>query len=71
MTVLTADQLADAHPMLPSGWQRSMTRIRRGGGPWTCKACGGPSYLCYRCSACGKDLAGKGSAEDRRRSGQR
>lgn len=65
MTVLTADRLVDIHPMLPSGWRRSMTRIRRGGGPWECDACGGPSYLCYRCSKCGHNLCDDGSTAGR------
>lgn len=31
------------------------------GGPWRCPACGELSDICYRCSECGKDLAGETS----------
>lgn len=63
MSILTASQLADTHPMLPDDWRASMPAIRRDGGPWTCDAasCGGPSYLCYRCSKCGNNLCEEGS----------
>ncbi|MDY6780776.1 MAG: hypothetical protein SV760_09615 [Halobacteria archaeon] len=57
MPILTADMLADTHPMLPEDFRRSMSSIRNRGGPWECPVCGGPSYLCYRCSKCGNDLA--------------
>lgn len=57
MTILTAEELAETHPMLPDGWRASMSSIKNDGGPWPCEACGGPSYLCYRCSQCGRDLA--------------
>lgn len=65
MPVLTADALEETHPYLPGGWQRSMQRIQRDGGPWPCGACDSPSYLCYRCSSCGHDLAGDGSTAGR------
>lgn len=58
IAILSAPELAGAHPMLPSGWSRSMQRIRQDGGPWPCDACGGPSYLIYRCSKCGHNLCG-------------
>lgn len=57
MVILDADLLAATHPWLPDDWARSMAQIRRAGGPWACDACGGPSYIVYRCSACGADLA--------------
>ena len=58
-TVITPETVGEAHPMLPDGYRRSMGTIKRLGGPWKCPsgACGGPSYLCYRCSKCGRDLA--------------
>lgn len=55
-TLLSAEELEETHPMLPSGWRRSMGSIRRDGGPWPCGNCGGPSYLIYRCSRCGNNL---------------
>ena len=61
MPILTADRLAETHPMLPDDFRRSMGGIRRDGGPWPCGACGGPSYLVYRCSACGHNLCGGGT----------
>ena len=60
MPVLKADDLADTHQYLATArpdWQSSLGAIRNQGGPWDCPGCGGPSYLCYRCSKCGKDLA--------------
>jgi len=57
VTILTAADLAGAHPHLPDDWRRSMAQVRRRGGPWPCPACDGPSLLCYRCSKCGRDLA--------------
>lgn len=54
--VLTAEKLAD-HTFLADDWRRTIGDIRRHGGPWPCRSCGGPSYLMYRCSKCGKDLA--------------
>lgn len=68
---LTAEELSDAHPMLPDGWRRSMSAIRRRGGPWGCPACGGPSYLTYRCSSCGKNLAGEEKSSAGRSQGGR
>lgn len=56
MTILTADDLQD-HRYLPDDFARSMAGIRTEGGPWACESCGGPSYLVYRCSYCGNDLA--------------
>ena len=56
MTPLTASMLSATHPCLPAGWRRGMATIRAQGGPWACGACGGPSYLTYRCSKCGHDL---------------
>lgn len=58
VTMLTAEELT-VHDYLASarpGWERSMASIRNDGGPWACNVCGGPSYLCYRCSQCGADL---------------
>jgi len=60
MEALTANKLADVHNYLAAAkpdWRRSMAQIKAEGGPWHCSACGGPSYLCYRCSKCGSDLA--------------
>jgi hypothetical protein len=60
MAGLTADDLAGTHEYLAENhpdWARSMASIRNEGGPWACSTCGGPSYLCYRCSACGANLA--------------
>jgi len=31
----------------------------------TCPACGAESDVCYRCDACGHDLAGEGSTAGR------
>lgn len=56
MVILTSDELAETHPMLKPGFRRSMEAIRRRGGPFHCRNCGGPSYQCYRCSACGNNL---------------
>lgn len=64
MTVLTTDDLAGKHSYLAHArpdWQRSMAGVRNEGGPWECNA-GHVSMLCYRCSVCGKDLAGQGKA---------
>lgn len=57
--ILTAEKLQDVHPELPEDFRKSMASIQVDGGPWDCKACGGPSYLCYRCSKCGADLVGE------------
>lgn len=67
MTVLNAAALKATHPMLPEGWRRSMTSIQNDGGPWACPAaaCGGPSYLPWRCSRCGHNLADDGSTAGR------
>lgn len=59
---LTADDLEETHPHLPDDFRRSMHEIRRRGGPWPCGACGGPSYIVYRCSACGRNLVDESSA---------
>ena len=56
MTTLTAADLAETHPHLPAGYRFGMAVVRAQGGPWACYACGGPSYLTYRCSKCGHDL---------------
>lgn len=56
--ILTAADLAGAHPELPPGWARSMASVRNEGGPWFCASCRGPSMLDYRCSRCGRDLTG-------------
>jgi hypothetical protein len=42
-------------------FERSLRSIVNEGGPWPCGSCNAPSYLCYRCSMCGRDLAGEGS----------
>lgn len=58
--MLAASDLADTHEYLAQArpeWERPMASIRNEGGPWECSLCGGPSYLCYRCSKCGNDLA--------------
>lgn len=55
--VISPETVGAAHPELPEGFRRSMASIKNHGGPWKCPGCGGPSYLCYRCSKCGKDLA--------------
>ena len=72
MTTLTAADLAETHPCLPAGYRVGMAVVRAQGGPWACYACGGPSYLTYRCSKCGHDLASKGketAGRDVRRGG--
>lgn len=56
MVVLTEEEIGDVHVMLPDGFRRSMSEIKNRGGPWECDTCGGPSYVCYRCSKCGADL---------------
>jgi len=56
---LSAEELAETHPNLPSDWSMSMQSIKSRGGPWACPGCGGPSYVEYRCSKCGKDLVGR------------
>lgn len=58
MSTLTAEELADKHPNLPSGWRMSMHSIKARGGPWRCPACDGVTYIEYRCSQCGHDLVG-------------
>lgn len=57
--IISPETVGKTHPMLPDDFRRSMAEIKNRGGPWECPngACGGPSYLCYRCSKCGKDLA--------------
>lgn len=55
--IISPETVGDAHPGLPDDFRRSMGAIKRRGGPWKCSGCGGPSYLCYRCSKCEKDLA--------------
>lgn len=65
---LTADDLAGRHAYLAHArpdFERSMAGIRLEGGPWPCGACGNASLLCYRCSACGRDLAEDGSTRGR------
>ena len=60
MTVLTASKLAGRHTYLSTNrpdWRRSMESIKEQGGPWACGSCDAPSYLAYRCSMCGRDLA--------------
>ena len=56
---MTAEDLAETHPELPEGWRRSIGNIHNDGGPWLCPSCDRASYLCYRCSRCGHDLAGE------------
>lgn len=63
--ILTAADLSGAHPELPTEWARSMASIRNEGGPWWCSSCDGPSMLCYRCSRCGRDLAGDTTTQGR------
>jgi hypothetical protein len=68
MTVLTADDIGAVHRYIGRNrpeWSRSLASIRAEGGPWYCAACDGPSYLCYRCSKCGRDLAGDGGTSGR------
>jgi hypothetical protein len=69
MTVLTTDDLTPRHAYLASArpdWRASMASIRAQGGPWPCPRAGcGPSMLCYRCSVCGRDLAGSGTTQGR------
>lgn len=60
MTVLTAEELEETHPELPSNWEMDMRSIKSRGGPWGCDVCGGPSYCQWRCSKCGDDLVGGG-----------
>lgn len=60
MTVLTAEKVGGKHTYLAENredWRRSMSAIRRDGGPWPCDFCDGASLLIYRCSICGDDLA--------------
>lgn len=64
MTLLTAEKIGETHSYLASArpdFSRSMATIRAHGGPWECPACDGVSYLIYRCSQCGKDLARGGA----------
>ena len=68
MTVLTTDDIGAVHRYLARSrpeWQRSMASIRAEGGPWYCSSCDGPSLLTYRCSRCGRDLAGDGGTAGR------
>lgn len=39
------------------GWCVGLATLRAQGGPWWCSRCRTASFLCYRCSACGADLA--------------
>lgn len=60
MTVITADDVAAKHQYLADNrpdWSQSMASIRNHGGPWWCDVCDTASLLCYRCSACGAELA--------------
>lgn len=62
--MLTASELEGTHRYLARArpdWRRSMSSIRAHGGPWACPACDGVSYLIYRCSQCGHDLAAEGA----------
>jgi len=68
MTVLTADDVGDVHRYIGRnlpGWSASMATIKAKGGPWYCSSCDGPSLLTYRCSRCGRDLAGDGGTAGR------
>jgi|GEM_PF-5759219 len=65
---LTADAVEGKHTYLAHarpGWQTSMATIRTQGGPWRCPSCRTASLLCYRCSACGRDLAGETTTHGR------
>lgn len=62
---LNGHDISDAHDYLAKArpnWSASMAAIKNRGGPWNCQGCGGPSYLSYRCSKCGRDLAGDGTS---------
>jgi len=68
VTTLTADVVGGKHTYLAHArpdWQTSMATIRTHGGPWKCRACGTASLLVYRCSACGRDLAGEMTTQGR------
>lgn len=43
-------------------WRKGMVTLRAEGWPWWCAACGTVSFLCYRCSVCGRDLSEVGNA---------
>lgn len=53
--------LAQARPE----WARSMASIQSEGGPWWCSSCRSASMLVYRCSICGRDLAGETTTHGR------
>ena len=68
MTILTASDLGAKHRYLAHArpdWARSMASIRNQGGPWECKSCSSASMLPYRCSICGRDLAGETTTHGR------
>ena len=68
MTTLTVAKIGDRHRYLQRNrpeWSESMASIRAKGGPWRCPSCAAASYLCYRCSICGRDLAGDGGTGGR------
>ena len=61
--ILHADDIAGRHRYLAAArpdWKRSMSGIKRDGGPWHCHTCDGASFLFYRCSICGAELTGSG-----------
>jgi len=68
MTVLDTDMIGEVHRYLARNkpeWSRSMASIKAEGGPWACPSCEAPSYLSYRCSRCGRDLAESTSTHGR------
>jgi len=68
MGVITAQDVASKHRYLAHArpeWSASMSQIVNQGGPWKCRSCGTASLLCYRCSACGRDLSGETTTHGR------
>lgn len=46
-------------------WEKGMATLRAEGWPWWCESCSTASFLPWRCSKCGRDLASEGTTTAR------